>query len=108
MVIRARARGSPRFIGGRCAGQDSRTSQLSARRCIPCWKLSKDGEGRTLQACGLPDDLLSQAAEKWPAAQIEIAHEDRYSLMPGFGRTGIPLGAGAAQAEAALRKLLLL
>jgi hypothetical protein len=76
------------------------------RRKMPCWKLSDDRVTRTVLSCGLSDEILCDAAAKWPAAEIEIAHAGNYSLMPGFGKTGIPLGADPVEAEATLRKLL--
>ena len=76
------------------------------RRKMPCWTLSEDRGTRTIMSCGLSDEILCDAAEKWPAAEIEIAHAGDYALMPGFGRTGIPLGRDAREVEATLRRLL--
>lgn len=76
------------------------------RRKMPCWKVSEDRLARTILPCGLSDDLLCDAAAKWPSAEIEIEHGGSYSLMPGFGKTAIPLGMDSVEAEATLRRLL--
>lgn len=79
---------------------------MNTRRRMACWIMSEGGVGRTMGTCGIPDDLLRDAAEKWPSAEIEVTHVGGYSLLPGFGETGIPLGANSAEAELALRRLL--
>jgi hypothetical protein len=75
-------------------------------RKMSCWKVSEDGAVRTIQPCGFSEEVLRDAAVKWPTAEIEIAHAGGYSLMPGFGKTGIPLGKNPVEAEATIRRLL--